>query len=312
MGTAFFPSEQFVQLTFQDTDTYEKYLHNLSFTVKDKTYHLSPPKHIPRSSLTIHLHGLPILPKPTINKAIHEALSQYCNVQDIAPVLIKGTELITPKWDAVVTPITDKQIPVHLNILNSSIALTWVNSSKICLRCHSQNHLNSDCPNRPPPRPRMSKTYASLPNTHISPPANNPTQITHTLPDPSNTLQTSNTNTNTTSLSTNNSSYSNLVIINETDSITEHALQEEQMLTAEEDNDSDDSSSTSDMAIDTQHKDNNKNTNSTNSSSLSLSIHAPHGNSPQSDKNNLNVENDNHPYKPASRHPRRSTQKSTN
>ena len=158
----------------------------------------------------------------------------------------------------------------------------------------------------------MSKTYAILPNTHISPPANNPTQITHTLPDPSNTLQTSNTNTNTTSLSTNNSSYSNLVIINETDSITEHALQEEQMLTAEEDNDSDDSSSTSDMAIDTQHKDNNKNTNSTNSSSLSLSIHAPHGNSPQSDKNNLNVENDNHPYKPASRHPRRSTQKSTN
>ncbi|CAG8468976.1 6049_t:CDS:2, partial [Paraglomus occultum] len=133
LGTAFFPSEQFVQLTFKDLETYEKYLHNLSFTVKDKTYHLSPPKHIPRSSLTIHLHGLPILPKPTISKAIYDALSEYCNVQDVAPVLIKGTELITPKWDAVVTPISHKQIPVHLNILDSSIALTWINSSKICL-----------------------------------------------------------------------------------------------------------------------------------------------------------------------------------
>lgn len=200
LGTAFFPSEQFVQLTFKEADIYEKYLHNLSFTVKDRTYHLSPPKHIPRSSLTIHLHGLPILPKPTISKAIHEALSQYCNVQDIAPVLIKGTELITPKWDAVIIPIPDKQIPVHLNILDSSIALTWVNSSKICLRCHSQDHLNSDCPHRPPPRPRISRTYASLTNAHVSPlitgnQQSNPPHLENSTPVIPNINQDTNINT---------------------------------------------------------------------------------------------------------------------
>jgi len=82
-------------------------------------------------------------------------------MKELAPVLLKDTELLTPKWDAVVTPISGKQIPIHLQILNSSVALTWSDSSPICLRCHNTSHKNQDCPLRPAPRPRPSRTYAA-------------------------------------------------------------------------------------------------------------------------------------------------------
>ena len=322
-GVIFFPEDRFLQLTFHDEVSFQKHLKSSPITLNDKTVHLSPPRDFPRQTLVIHLHSLPILEKETIRTSITETLSQYCNIKQVAPVVITDTNILTTKWDAIVEPIANKNIPVHLHILGCSIALTWANSSQICLRCHHTDHTHHNCPTKPTIiRPNPARTFAQVAQSsnHLPNPVSypqkdantnrnsdtdsiNPTQITHTL---------SNTNTNTTSSSTNNSSYSNLVIINETDSITEHALQEEQMLTAEEDNDSDNSSSSSDMAIDMQHKDDNKNTNSTDSSSLSLSIHAPHGTSPQSDKNNQNVENNNHPYKPAKRHSRRSTKKSTN
>jgi len=129
--------------------------------------------------------------------------------------------------------------------------------------------------------------------THINMSSNPPSEISHT----------NTSNTNTTSTSMNSPSDSNLVIINETDSIVE---QGEQMMTAEEDFDSDVSSTASDMAIDTQHN-NDTNSTTTDFSSLSSSIHVP-----QSDNNTVNTEKDNHSYKIVSRRSRhQSTPKST-
>jgi hypothetical protein len=173
LGIVFDPANLFLQLTFKNTDTFNQYLSLPYVKINDKEIHLTPPKTFPKSSLVIHLHGLPIQQPETISSSINEALSPYCNIKEIAPVLLNNTELLTPKWDAVVTPVSGKQIPVHLHILNSSIALTWADSSPICLRCHSTNHKNQDCPLRPIPRPRSSRTYASQTtlsntNSHLS------------------------------------------------------------------------------------------------------------------------------------------------
>jgi len=178
LGVAFFPTERFIQLTFKDQLTYEKHLSNGCFVFENKTIHLTPPKTVPRQSLVIHLHGLPICSHDEITNAISTSLSKFCNIKEIAPVLIADTDLLTPKWDAVVQPIPGQQIPAHLTILNinASVALTFMNSPQICLRCHSQNHLNMNCPLCPTTirKPNPAKTYAGLNNYY------NGTQQTNT------------------------------------------------------------------------------------------------------------------------------------
>jgi len=165
LGVAFFPADRFLQLTFKDATTYEKYLSLSSVIINDKRIYFTPPKSVPRRSIVVHLHGLPIMPRDTITNAITDALSPHCTVKEIAPVLISDTNLLTPKWDAVVELIPDKKIPIHLTILNSSIALTFLNSASICLYCHKQDHMNSNCPLRPRPRPNPRKTYAAFTNS---------------------------------------------------------------------------------------------------------------------------------------------------
>jgi hypothetical protein len=165
LGVAFFPADRFLQLTFKDVNTYEKYLSMASVVINDRHIYFTPPKSVPRRSVVVHLHGLPIMPRDTISNAIADALSPHCTVKEIAPVLISDTNLLTPKWDAVVELIPDKKIPVHLTILNSSIALTFLNSASICLYCHKQDHMNSNCPLRPHPRPNPRKTYAAFTNS---------------------------------------------------------------------------------------------------------------------------------------------------
>ena len=160
LGVDFDPANLFLQLTFKNDEVFNHYLSLPSIKINDKEIHLTPPKSFPKSSLVIHLHGLPIQQPETISSSINQALSPYCNIKEIAPVLLNDTELLTPKWDAVVTPIPGKQIPVHLQILNCSVALTWANSSPICLRCHNTNHINQNCPLHPAPCPRPSRTYA--------------------------------------------------------------------------------------------------------------------------------------------------------
>jgi len=165
LGVAFFPADRFLQLTFKDANTYEKYLSLASVIINDKRVYFTPPKSVPRRSIVVHLHGLPIMSRDTITDAITTSLSPYCTVKEVAPVLISGTDLLTPKWDVVVELIPNKQIPVHLTILDSSVALTFLNSASICLYCHKQDHLNGDCPLRPRPRPNPRKTYAALTNS---------------------------------------------------------------------------------------------------------------------------------------------------
>jgi hypothetical protein len=170
LGIAFDSANFFLQLTFKDADTFNHYLSLPNIKINDKEIHLTPPKSFPKSSLVIHLHGMPIQQSEIISPAINQALSPYCDIKEIAPVLLKDTELLTPKWDAVVTPISGKQIPVHLQILNTSVALTWADSSPICLRCHNTNHKNQECPLRPAPHPRPSRTYAvqNISNTNAN------------------------------------------------------------------------------------------------------------------------------------------------
>ena len=189
LGVAFFPSDQFIQLTFKDETTFHHYLSNPQISINEKTIHLSPPRSHPRTTLVLHLHGLPIIPASAISSAISSALSPFCTIKEIAPVYLKDTTLLTPKWDVVVSPIPSKTIPVQLTLFDTSIALTWANSSPICLHCHSTEHINKDCPTRPQPHPKQQRTYAQIisnskpPNNSTvtqQPPASQPLSVVTT------------------------------------------------------------------------------------------------------------------------------------
>jgi len=190
LGIDFFPQHQFLQLTFKDEKSFKQHLSSSPITLNDKLIHLTPPKNFPRSTIVIHLHGLPIMDKSTIEKSIHTALSPYCNIKEIAPIVLANTNFLTTKWDAVVHPIANTKIPVHLNILDSSIALTWANSDQICLQCHSLKHTHKTCPLKQPPKPKPSRTYAQIVSNKQQQSVSNhtPTQV----------QATPNPNTNTT------------------------------------------------------------------------------------------------------------------
>ena len=121
LGIDFLPQQQFLQLTFKDENSFKHHLSSSPITLNDKLIHLTPPKNFPRSTLVIHLHGLPIMDKSTIEQSIHTALSPYCNIKEIAPIVLANTNILTTKWDAVVSPIANTKIPVHLNILDFCI-----------------------------------------------------------------------------------------------------------------------------------------------------------------------------------------------
>jgi len=151
LGVAFNPNMGFLELVFTSKEIFEKYLDE-PFEYNSKSIYLSPPKGHPRKKLVLHLHGLPILGKETLSSAISSALSGFGNIIEIAPVVISGTNLLTPKWDVVIEPNHEKNIPTSLTILDSIIVLTWVNSPKVCLHCKEDGHLHSECPKRSLPR----------------------------------------------------------------------------------------------------------------------------------------------------------------
>ncbi|CAG8636502.1 6441_t:CDS:1 [Paraglomus occultum] len=238
IGVDFKPQHQFLQLTFKDKPTFEHHLNSSPVKIQDKLIHLTPPKNFPRSSLVIHLHGLPIMDRKTITDHIQSALSPFCKIKEIAPVVLADTNLLTNKWDAVVQPNPSTKIPVQLMILNSSVALTWPDSSKICLNCHSLEHTHRICPHRQPPKPKPSRTYAQIVSTptttnkqqHISNHApsqtdSSPSNTTYAL-DKQNSLHTSIHSpkpqiheSNALLSSNDNSSGFQLQIIDETDTV---------------------------------------------------------------------------------------------
>ena len=172
LGIVPYPDENFVQLTFASQTAFETYLNQSPIQINNKPIHLSPPRNYPRKSLVIHLHGLPIIQKSVIHNAINTSLSPFCTVKEIAPIVYTDSDILTTKWDAVVSPLPDKKIPVHLKILNCPIALTWFNSDPVCLHCKAPGHSHHVCPQhkihlslRPP---NDARTYAQATSQQLN------------------------------------------------------------------------------------------------------------------------------------------------
>ena len=167
IGVAFNPAIGFLELVFSSPESVEKHL-STPIEYNSKQIHLSPPRNYIRKKLTLHLHGMPILKRETIHAAISEALMEYGNIIEIAPVLISNTNLLTPKWDVVIEPNHKKPIPTTLNILESTVVLTWVNSPKVCLHCKKDGHLHTKCPERNFPKHPATNIASPHPTNTLS------------------------------------------------------------------------------------------------------------------------------------------------
>jgi len=161
LGLDFDPINRFLELTFKNEETYQKYLNKPSFIINEKTYHLSLPKGVFRSILVIHLHGLPITEPSIIEKSIHSCLSPHVeSIVEVSPVTIGDTGLLTKKWDVIVKPNSNHSIPVCMKILDKDIVLTWQSSPDVCIHCHTTSHNSQNCQKKPQPRPNFKNTYA--------------------------------------------------------------------------------------------------------------------------------------------------------
>lgn len=227
LGVSFNPPENFIELTFVDNNTFQKYLDE-PITINSKIIHLSPPKNFNRKKLVIHLHGLPIIHRNILHEEIEKTLLPYGHIIEIAPVLITDTHLLTPKWDVVIEPHLDKDLPTTVEILNTVIVLTWVNSPETCLYCKKVGHLHSKCPAKSLPQrslinPANTASYADTARRSMNQnlqPNRNPntndkmTSSLRNIPNQLSTQQLTNTNkspsTTINSLSTNQSTLSSI------------------------------------------------------------------------------------------------------
>ena len=95
---------------------------------------------------------------------ITNALAEFCCPIEIAPVTIKGTKLLTSRWEAIVNAIPEKNLSTTLQpileILDQKVLLSWPGSPATCIQCLSIGHLWKNCPKRArtAPTPKQGAT----------------------------------------------------------------------------------------------------------------------------------------------------------
>src|SRR5438132_4612562 len=164
-GVSFRPNRKFVQLLFDDEATAERVLKKGPHYIDSDPILIFPPKGKTGHRFILKLANTPIFKREKVQKALTDALSPHVKIIEAAPYTIKGTRILTSRWDLVVEPLSSnpalKDVPVMFDILGEKVLASWPGSPPTCLTC-LQEHSSQDCPKKQTvtPTPVPNKTYA--------------------------------------------------------------------------------------------------------------------------------------------------------
>src|SRR5438128_2846307 len=164
-GVSFRPNRKFVQLVFDDEATADRVLKKGPHFIDSDPILLFPPKGKTGHRFIIKLANTPIFNREKVKTAITKTFEPHVKIIEAAPYTIKGTRILTSRWDLVVEPLSSnpllKDVPVIFDILGERVLASWPGSSPTCFTC-LQEHSSQDCPKKqtdiPPPVP--NKTFA--------------------------------------------------------------------------------------------------------------------------------------------------------
>ena len=132
VGVSFHPGRKFVQLFFDSEHDADRVLRSGPHSINNQPLLLFPPKGKLPSRFVLKLANTPIFSRARVEKALTETFSPLFKIIEIAPYTIKGTKILTSRWDLVVEPLpsnpTLQKIPVIFKILGETILASWPGS----------------------------------------------------------------------------------------------------------------------------------------------------------------------------------------
>jgi len=139
VGIKFRADIKFIQVFFDTEEDADTFIAQGELEVDTNTIPILPPKGKLSEKTLIRLMNVPVRAAATIRPILVKALEQRCIVEEIQPITIKDTKLVTSRWEAVVSAPSGynlaKLLTPTLKIMKQTILVSWPGSPPNCIHC---------------------------------------------------------------------------------------------------------------------------------------------------------------------------------
>ena len=155
IGVKFRADVKFIQVFFEETNKADTFIEQGLLQVGEHVLPILPPKgKLPPVAL-IRMENMPIKNRKYLENAVNQIMAKFCLPVEIAPRTIKGSRLLTTRWEMLAKTIPGKNLsktlPTTIIIDGQKVLLSWSGSPPTCLQCLSAGHLRRNCPKRAKP-----------------------------------------------------------------------------------------------------------------------------------------------------------------
>ena len=150
IGSKFRADTKFIQIFFDETDEADSFIQEGTLSVKNYDIPILPPKGKLAKTALIRLDNVPMRKRNTMQEKINLAMAEFCLPVEIAPITLKGTSLMTTRWEVLAKAIPNSNLaqtlPSIIEIDDQKVLLSWPGSPLTCLQCLSVGHSRKNCP----------------------------------------------------------------------------------------------------------------------------------------------------------------------
>ena len=165
IGSKFRADTKFIQIFFDETDEADSFIQEGTLSVKHYDIPILPPKGKLAKTALIRLDNVPMRKRNTMQEKINLAMAEFCLPVEIAPITLKGTNLMTTRWEVLAKAIPNSNLaqtlPSIIVIDGQKVLLSWPGSPLTCLQCLSVGHSRKNCPKRTKAAPVQKQGTAS-------------------------------------------------------------------------------------------------------------------------------------------------------
>jgi len=152
IGVKFRADTKFIQVFFEKEEQANLFINQNYLETDNIRIPILPPKgKLPPRTL-LKLDNVPIMGRNVLERKLSEELAKVCCVVEIAPITIKGTRLMTSRWEAIVEAIPNTNLSASLQTIieidEQKILISWPGSPPSCLHCLTTGHTRRNCPKR--------------------------------------------------------------------------------------------------------------------------------------------------------------------